>query len=349
MNLRRNSSNSQACSGENDSSKEAKKAEKKCGTCSKVCQDNEKVLLCQVCDRHFHSTCQKVDDDQYKVICSARSKANPNMIWFCDSSCSLFAGRFMCSMLEMKRGLDQIREDVDIVAGRVDQMDGRVCDLENGLFSELHEEQVRRLAKEEIESNDNEKPTERECAEQLIDDKFQDAVSAAVKEIKERSYRKKSIVVFGIEMSDSKSIKSRVDHDRKSFENLCQKGLDISKKIAPKKIIRLGKKEDKERPMKISFDSYEIVGEILKSAPNLKKRDKDDFKDISISSDKTPLERRERKKLVELRKLKQRMSDEKGEKVKWIIKGNRVMIDRENAEEEEETLAAAANPTEGEA
>ena len=244
-----------------------------------------------------------------------------------------------------------MREDVDVVAAKVDQMDGRVSDLENGLFSELHEEQVCRLAKEEIESNNLEKPTESECAEQLIDDKFQDAVSAAVKEIKERSYRRKSIVVHGIDMSEAKSIKSRVDHDRKRFEELCQKGLEIPKKVVPKKITRLGKKDDKDRPMKISFDSNEIVGEILRSTPNLKKKDKVDFKDISISSDKTPLERRERKKLVELKNMKQRMSDEKGEKVKWIIKGDRVMIDRENMEEpqEEETLAAAATPTGGEA
>ena len=327
MSLRRHSQS------ENGDVRDSKK-ERKCGTCFKVCAESDKALLCPVCERYFHAACQKVDDDEYKVICANKAKANPSIKWFCNSSCNLFADKFMCSLIEMKKGIDTLRKDVDAVTDNVGKITGRVEDIENGLFTDLHEEQVRRLAREEIETDNNEKLTDSERAEAVIDDKFKDAVSAAVKEMKDRHYKKKSIVIFGIEMSKSKDLKVRIDHDRKKFENLCKKGLGLKKKISDVRLARLGKKEDDSRPMKVFFQSSETTSEILRATSNLK--GKEEFKGISISSDKTPLERRERKKLMDLKALKQKQSDENGDGAKWVIKGDRVVKERETEVEEEE-------------
>ena len=258
----------------------------------------------------------------------------------------MFADRFMCSILEMKQGIDTLRKDVDKVTGDVSSIDVRVQDIENGLFPELHEEQVRRLAREEFETQSNERLTDQEKAEVIVEEKFKDAVSAAVKEMKDRNYRKKSIIIFGVEMSKAKNLKARFEHDKKSFDNLCKKGLGLKKKIIPERIARLGKKDDENRPMKVFFHSPETASEILKATQNLK--EKEDFKAISVSSDKTPLERRERKKLIQLKDLKQKHSDEMGDGAKWVIKGDRVVKERETEVEEEEEEASLLSRKGGE-
>ena len=328
-NTRRNSASSQVMDdkGQSPSASAQAKKEAKCGTCSSTCKETEKILLCRVCDRYFHASCQSVDDDEYKVINRNRSKAAPSTFWFCNSSCNIFADKFMCSMMEMKKGIDSLRKDVDSLSGTVQSINGRVSNVERGIFTEPHAEQVRKLAREEIETENNERLTDDERAE-ILDDKISDAVSAAVREVNERQYRKKSVLIFGAPMSKAKNIKARVDHDKTFFDNLCTNGLNIRNKLNPQKIVRLGKKDDEVRPLKVFFESPHAASEILRSSSNLK--DKEEFNDVSISADKTPLERRERKKLVALRDQRQRMSDEQEDGIKWVIKGTRLV--KENKE-----------------
>ena len=142
----------------------------------------------------------------------------------------------------------------------VDRIDHRISDIEKGVFTNEHTEQVRRLARDEIETEANERLSDEERA-QVIEDKFSDAVSAAVREVKEREVRKKSVLIFGVPMCESSSLKAKIDHDRKYYNTLCSKGLGIKTSNAPRKIARLGKKEDKDRSMKVIFDSSYAVSQ----------------------------------------------------------------------------------------
>ena len=40
-----------------------------CGVCSKVVSYNDNGLMCEICDRWFHSKCQDICDTLYKQIC----------------------------------------------------------------------------------------------------------------------------------------------------------------------------------------------------------------------------------------------------------------------------------------
>ena len=144
-------------------------------------------------------------------------------------------------------------------------------------------------------------------------------------------------------MSNSDEIRKRIDHDQKRFQILCKQGLELKEKVQVKKITRLGKREDKNRPMRVFTANPEQASLLLRSAQILKEKEK--FKNIVISSDRTPLERAERKRLQELKEMKQEESDRLREQVTWTIKKGRVVKEKkvkpgatEEGYEEEEDL-----------
>ena len=184
MSLRRNSSTS--------SERDTRRKEHKCGTCEKLCKlESEKVLLCQSCDRFFHSACQKVDDMKYQVLKADAANANPTMFWFCNSSCNLFAARFMSSMTDIKKAITNLKDDVENVKTHVCKLDSKVTSIDQGILSAEHTDQIRRVAREEIETEMSEKLNDTEKA-QFVEDKFEEAVSVAVREMSERQVRKKA-------------------------------------------------------------------------------------------------------------------------------------------------------------
>eukprot|EP00745_Piridium_sociabile_P028676 TRINITY_DN4631_c0_g1_i3.p4 TRINITY_DN4631_c0_g1~~TRINITY_DN4631_c0_g1_i3.p4 ORF type:complete len:118 (+),score=27.59 TRINITY_DN4631_c0_g1_i3:713-1066(+) len=89
------------------------------------------------------------------------------------------------------------------------------------------------------------------------------------------------------------------------------------------KIVRLGKTTDPNRPMKVTLDSAEQVVSVIKSAKKLS--GKSDFKKITISMDRTPLEREMMRDLVRQKKENQAESDQKQEKALWVIRGDKVV------------------------
>ena len=320
MSLRRSSSSAKDEKGE-------KKEDAKCGTCDKVCKVSDKVLLCRGCNRHFHSVCQKVEDAKYQVINSDSVSENPCIFWYCNSSCKMFAAQFINSMTDFKKSLAGLRDDVDQVKSKVSKIDSKISDIDKGRFSEAHSDQVRYLARDEVECVMAERLNE-EVKELNMEEKFEEAVSAAVREVNERQSRKKSLIIHGVPMCKSKELKARVDFDKKYLESVIKDGLEINDKVTARKITRLGKKDDKKRPMKVQLDNPMQARQILQAVKSISLQDKDKFKDINIVSDRTPLERAEWKKLVKLREERQAMSDAQNDGVKWVIAGNRVVKER---------------------
>ena len=81
----------------------AKKSEKKCGSCDNLCKDNDKALLCTVCERWFHIQCQSVGEEKYRVISADAASEVPTIHWFCNSSCNQFAAKFLEQCCENSR------------------------------------------------------------------------------------------------------------------------------------------------------------------------------------------------------------------------------------------------------
>ena len=313
----------------------------KCPTCEKVCKETDKVLACRGCERYFHAACQKVPDDKYKVLAADSVSDNSCMLWFCNSSCNLFAKKIVCGMVELKKEVEQIKHKVDKASSDISNINTRLTDIEGGYMTEEQADAARTVAKEEIEEhteaikqsiteNIDTKISEHvERNEELkrIDEKVSDFVTEGIQEIREREFRKRNIIIHNVPMSKSKEIKKRIDDDYKKFDYLCRVGLEMKSKVKVKKISRLGKKEDESRPMRVFLESSECVSEIFKATKNLK--DKEKFKNVNFVSDRTFLEREENKRLHQMKEMKQAESDRLGDGLTWMVKRGKVVTDKE--------------------
>ena len=91
-------------------------------------------------------------------------------------------------------------------------------------------------------------------------------------------------------------------------------------------MIRIGvaeKTHSKPRPMRARTTCITDQRKILKAASILK--DTEDYRDMYIKKDETPLERVQTKKLNVLRKSRTEESRKKGENVRWFIRRGQVV------------------------
>ena len=259
-----------------------------CGKCDKVCTERQDSVTCDLCGMWHHTKCEGVSQDAYKLL----SKDDSGIKWYC-KKCDTFATGFMQNMKQLSQRQDRLEkkfEDLqNTVEDNIDKLEGRVDDKIGQV-------------------------------ERSIVNK---AVVDSTREMKEREARKNNIIIFKTPMSEAVELKTRIEDDKAYFEKLCKEGLEIEEEVEVIKITRLGKKEDRDRPMRVSFCRSATALECLKKAKNLK--GKDEFKDVAIAGDRTPLEREERKKLMGERDRRQEEADTKGEGVKWEVRGDRLI------------------------
>ena len=310
----------------------------KCVVCSEQFAKKDKYLQCALCETYFHIACQDIDDDTYEAVLKDRKKETPLIQLYCSRQCNKAASKVLNGVMQLEKEVKRLNENVEKVNGKVDKIDGKVNDMEKGIFKQEHSDAIRRIVRDEVgeelletieQSQDRQKESEEK------------AISEAVRELKERDFRKKNFLIFGVPMCKSDDYKKRIDFDKQRLKELVREGLGIKRQIRFKRVTRLGKKEDNDRPMRITMEREDDVTDILRASKNIKENPK--FKNVSFNNDRTPLERAQRKKLVVLRKKLQAESDRKEENVKWVIKNDRVVKERaqqtvsqESEEEEEE-------------
>lgn len=137
------------------------------------------------------------------------------------------------------------------------------------------------------------------------------------REVFERDARQNNLIFFNLGESDAEKTADRIKHDEKLIQSTLDK-IKVKEAIFETPI-RLGKKGEKPRPIKIRFKEGKSCLEILKSARKLKGTE------IFISKDMTPLERTEWKALLEERKRKRQESLDKGEDARWVIRNGKVI------------------------
>ena len=311
------------------------RTERKCGTCDKVCKDNDKSLLCKGCDRFFHAGCQNVSDAKYEVLAADNISSTPSLLWFCNSSCNFFAAKVMGSMVEMRKELDTVKERVDKISADAGKIDLRISEIDGGLLTEEHNEAIRRVVKEEIEEGAIGQAGATSANENIeqMKDKVAGFVNESIEEIRERDYRRRNFIIHNVPMSKAVELQKRIKHDQKCFEQLCKDGLELKDAIKVVKIVRLGKKTDRKRPMKVSTTSPDEANIVFRACKNLK--DKDKFKNVQIVGDRTPLEREHLRRLHEEKEKKQEVSDKMGEEVTWTVRKGKLVAEKnvDNTEE----------------
>ena len=327
---------SSSTSSSQSEGKVSSKVDKKCGTCDKLFKDNDKSLLCKGCDRFFHAGCQKISDAKYEVLATDYTSKTPSLLWFCNSSCSFFAAKVMGSMVEMRKELDTVKGRMDRLSADVGKIDTRISEIDGGLLTEEHNEAIRKVVKDEIEAGAIEQSGATGASQSIEEmrEKVNGFVNDSIEEIRERDFRRRNFIIHNVPMSKADELQKRIKHDQKCFAQLCNDGLELKEPINVRKIVRLGKKTDKSRPMKVLTSSPEDANLVFRACKNLK--DKDKFKNIQIVGDKTPLEREYLKKLHEMKERRQEESDRAGEDVTWTIRKGKLVAERKVDDTEEQ-------------
>ena len=140
--------------------------------------------------------------------------------------------------------------------------------------------------------------TEVSNSEDLLLDPVENITSSLANEQKEREKRKLNVMVYNVPESEASNGLEKKEEDLNRLNNLFKDNLQISANIT--KVIRLGKRDDKPRLLKVSLGSADQKSNLLRNKAKLKKdSNPEHIKNIYISPDYTPLEQKKRKALRE--------------------------------------------------
>ena len=132
------------------------------------------------------------------------------------------------------------------------------------------------------------------------------------------------MILFNIPESGKQEADERRNDDTELVKKILS-SIGIHTHIA--NVTRLGMKEENpNRPVRVKVATDCDQSKILKAASKLS--DIPEYRNVHINRDMTPLERVQRKKLLEEKKKKTEESTQRGENTVWVIRGNRVVKGR---------------------
>ena len=122
---------------------------------------------------------------------------------------------------------------------------------------------------------------------------------------------------FNIPESASDSIDQKKLDDKNHVEKILS-FLEVDQELT--KPVRLGKKSEHPRPLRLVANNLEAVGEILKAARKMANMENPMYKKVGINKDMTFLERQEHRALLKERKRRMEDAQKKGIDAKWVIR-----------------------------
>ena len=332
-----------------ESTSPAKQQTNACISCNESTTDDS--LECVWCERLQHRTCAKISDDQYCVLVNFPS----NIVFFCESCFYKLPGALfvydkseeLTSSIDKKlKSLEtQLSSKYDGLSDRVNKVakDNQIKAIESQLsksnkqyqaaFSDLTAK-VAALAKDitfnstqltSLKSNfeelnkkeslvmDTEEGVTSDTGGSFTNESVATITVGVVDEQREREKRKLNLVLHNVPESTKQSGPERKADDISKVEKLLHDHLGINPTIS--NAIRLGKKSDRPRLLKISVATIQEKSTILRNCYKLRNNSNpESVKTIFATSDLTPLEQKKDKVLRQ--KLAKMNKDDKVYKIK---------------------------------
>ncbi len=276
----------------------------KCKQCSKIfINEGDKLVECERCEGWECQSCSKMSDLEYQAL----SQSGSRMHWFCQSCNEEAISAVKTSQLIETKCRQYVREMKEELLEHIEEKIDKELDS-----TRLELQQV----KEEICGVKHQIANQDMQAARIIEEKMADTAQMNVSEIQERNARRNNLVIFNIPESNKVEPDDVKREDSKQVEDILQR---IDAPCDFNVLMRVGKKGDAPRPVKIRIKEEADRTNILKSAKKLK------GSVIFINKDMTPLERAEHRKLVTERKRRQEQSDTQGLEAHWIIRRGQVV------------------------
>ena len=147
------------------------------------------------------------------------------------------------------------------------------------------------------------------------------AAGEAIDEVIERDKMKRNLVLFNVPESVREDPQARMEEDYSVIQDLCNHALQLHVEFT--KVVRLGKLDERARPLRASCESEKQVFDILKASRKLKENQT--YSNIIIKRDQTPLERKQVKELLQERDRRSREASQRGEEANWSLRGGKII------------------------
>lgn len=297
-----------------------------CKVCTKTYTSPEdKLMVCERCDGWFCIKCLRMKPTVYDIL-----RATASVHWFCDD-CQEPA---MTAVVTNKKIEETVQRYLEGITERLDgvemEMDRKADkDMVNSLEDRVNllEAKLDQKTKQMAEPQEN-------------------VTRTSIEEIEQRARRRDNIILFGIdEAEETEDPEDRREHDLHAIEEVLA-AIDIEANL--EKPIRLGKKGEKPRPIRVKVPNPEQRKTILRKTIELAKVDKL-AKKVFIKRDMTPMEQEDLRKLVEERDRKRKEAKEKGEEgILWTIWRGKVVKKQPKVEDRGQPQREEVNPQAGE-
>lgn len=284
-------------SADRSKTRNSKKEDSKCGKCDKEVGKKDQALTCDLCGMWHHTVCEGVEEALYKLM-QETQKLDQGIKWFC-KKCNKFACGLMSNITQISARQDAIESKVHVFEQEIKGL--------NNILSTFKEEQDK---------------INKQVSDKLTETANKCGVSASTREVREREERKANLIFFNIEESSKEETTERIQDDIEKIKKVLEK-IEAGQ-CELNNPVRLGKKGEQPRPLKVKLQSNDACQQILRQTKKLKGTD------TYISRDMTPLERKEWKELLEERNKRRKEAEKKGEEEIWVIrKGKVVNVARE--------------------
>ena len=117
-----------------------------CGQCGSIVGGRDRGIMCEICERWFHTKCQKVSEDTYKVL-----KKESNLHWYC-IGCDKSVAKILETLTKVQVRVEAVEIQLETVNGNVERMGLRIQELEEKLDHTEIVEVVKESINDEIEN-----------------------------------------------------------------------------------------------------------------------------------------------------------------------------------------------------
>lgn len=288
-----------------------------CGHCNTKVLKKDKLVNCDACGCCFHSTCASIDEGLSDALKSGQS----GLHWFCEP-CNKGLAKFLKDfskydeiMIKTETEIKIIKEGLEHQTESLDSIQKSIADLQCTLQTHIEEKPSKALWSDIVNKQVDQKigvvQTEvKEIHKTIMETKEQ------VTEEKDKEARKNNIIIHRVAESKIKDPQSRIKHDTDFCLVLLKDVLGVScDEEELKRVVRLGKPRDTDRPLLVEFASSTTKNSMMESLGKLREAD-EKYRSISVVHDMTNKEREELRNLVKEAKEKQ----EKEKSGEWIFR-----------------------------
>ena len=192
-----------------------------CPDCTKVIEETDDALQCELCDYWYHIGCQNITKATYKFLeQNARSRHQSNRLhWYC-RACDTGAVKILKAVTKISRRQDALEQKLTDNTDRISRHDSQIDQIEKTL--ETHSKQIQDFQTNNINVPANQAAVPAEPAVPADSEASRGIISEVTRNIDERLERQKIFVVFNVDERNSNLKDGIVRQDMAYVQELCR-------------------------------------------------------------------------------------------------------------------------------